>query len=91
MCMYSICPIANVIYSLVFKNHGMDQRVCHLSVCSYSKNVHCRYAHSFNIIMLITMPRCSPSVIPQMSDIYIRIHLTALKEEKKNFLDDNQG
>lgn len=39
----------------------------------------------------ITVLRFSPSAIPQMSDIHIRIHLTGLKEEEKNFFDDNQG
>lgn len=70
---------------------AVDQSVCHLSVYSCYKNYHHGYAHRFDLILLLTLLRFCPSAIPQMSDIHIRIRLPALKEEKKNFFDDDQG
>lgn len=84
-----ICPIANVIlhrkiYFSVLSSKTMpwikEFVLCQL-LCAYLW----WYAHRFNIIMHITMLRCSASVIPQMCDIHIHIHLTALKEEEKLF------
>ena len=65
---------------------AFDQNVCHVPVYSLYKNFHLRYEPGFNNILLISTLGFSPSAIPQMSDIHIHIHLTALKEGKKAFL-----